>query len=222
MNNTTNLEQLRQIQIDLRAADHDVSDQAFHELYKLYSSVLKSYARRQLESHARCQKVTSDEIEDLVQEVWIAVHRRLPDFVHNDRRGAFRAWLFQLVQGTAVDEVRKRNRHSPGLQQSTSFFDKRADSETKDDQAEFERELVRQAVQKFCDTAPPREREVFELYYSRFNETAPPTDEQAIAFHQESAERFGTQPNASRAALKRAKDRVREIIDRLLGNDRSP
>ena len=216
MSSTTNLDQLRQIQDELRTADGDreVSDRAFLNLFELYDDVLRRYALR--------QSVPAGQIDDLVQEVWLEIHKRLPDFRHNGQRGAFRAWLFQFVRGKAVDEVRKRNRHSPGLQQSTSFFDKRADSETEGDQAEFERELVRQAVQKFFDSAPPREREVFELYYSRFNETAPPTDEQAVAFHQESAERFGTQPNASRAALKRAKDRVREIIDRLLGNDRSP
>lgn len=212
MNSFTNLEQLRQIQDDLREADvdQDVADRAFLDLFELYNAALRGFASR--------QGVPVDQIDDVVQEVWVVVRTRLPDFQHNGRKGAFRKWLFQLVRGKVIDEVRRRQRHSPGQHQSTGFWDKRVDSETDDGEAEFAQELVRQALQKFYESAPPREREVFELYYSRFQESAPPNEAEDAAFHAVSAERFQLTLEASRAALKRAKVRVREIIDRLLGN----
>ena len=49
MNSFTNLEQLRQIQDDLRAADVDqeVADRAFLNLFELYDAALRGYASRQ-------------------------------------------------------------------------------------------------------------------------------------------------------------------------------
>lgn len=214
MNSVTNIELIRQIQDDLRAADddQDVAERAFLNLFELYDAVLRGYSRR--------QSVPPDQIDDLVQEVWLAVHRQLPDFRHNGQKGAFRNWLAQLVRGKAVDEVRRRKRRPPGQQSSTSFFDKQADPET--DQADFDQELLQLAIQKFYETAPASECEVFKLYYSQFDESAPPTADQSTAFHIKLARQKGTSEGASRVCLHRARTRLRDIIDRLLGNSRQP
>jgi RNA polymerase sigma-70 factor (ECF subfamily) len=58
-------------------------------LVEAYTPLLRGWMSR-----AGVQAVDAD---DLVQEVLLVVHRELPAFQHNQRVGAFRSWLRQIV-----------------------------------------------------------------------------------------------------------------------------
>ena len=58
-------------------------------LIEAYSPLLRAWLMR--------AEVQSADADDLVQEVLLVVHRELPKFEHNQRRGAFRNWLRQIV-----------------------------------------------------------------------------------------------------------------------------
>jgi RNA polymerase sigma-70 factor (ECF subfamily) len=51
----------------------------------VYAPLIRGWLRR--------YDVTQEDAEDLAQEVMTAVVRKLPDFEHNQQRGAFRNWL---------------------------------------------------------------------------------------------------------------------------------
>jgi RNA polymerase sigma-70 factor (ECF subfamily) len=59
--------------------------ESWRRLVSLYTPLIQGWLRR----HA----VPPADAEDLTQEVMAVVVRELPQFVHNQRRGAFRSWL---------------------------------------------------------------------------------------------------------------------------------
>jgi RNA polymerase sigma-70 factor (ECF subfamily) len=93
----TSLSLLRQIQ-------EPGADEAWGRLVALYTSLLQNGFRA-----AGLQQADRD---DLTQRVLEVLHRRLPDFQHNGRSGAFRAWLRSIV----VNLLREfwRRRPTPG------------------------------------------------------------------------------------------------------------
>ena len=73
---------------------------AWDEATEIYSPIVFRLARRY-----GLQPADSD---DLVQEVLVAVARSVSDWLENDRRGKFRAWLFRIAKNKAVDFLRRR------------------------------------------------------------------------------------------------------------------
>jgi len=67
-----------------RLADRG-DDAAWRRLLDLYTPLIRGWLRR--------QDVPPGEADDLTQEVLAVVVRELPEFRHNRRAGAFRAWL---------------------------------------------------------------------------------------------------------------------------------
>ena len=69
---------------------HDNTDpSAWQRLVDLYTPLIRGWLRR--------LSVRDHEADDLVQEVLAVVVRRFPDFKHNSRTGAFRAWLRSIT-----------------------------------------------------------------------------------------------------------------------------
>lgn len=73
--------------------------EAFQELVSRYQGRLTYYIRRMLDC--------THESEDVVQEVWIVVHRRLPTL---EAPAAFRVWLFKIAHDVAVSWLRRLSR----------------------------------------------------------------------------------------------------------------
>ena len=70
----------------LLARARDCSDRAaWHRLTELYSPLIEKWVR--------CHVAQRADAEDVVQEVLTTLVRELPRFDHNQRSGAFRAWL---------------------------------------------------------------------------------------------------------------------------------
>jgi RNA polymerase sigma-70 factor (ECF subfamily) len=72
----------------------------FEELYQQYFDftwrVLRNLAVRSLA------------LEDVAQEVWTVVHRRLPEF---EQRSSVRTWLFGIARNVARNQRRSERRH---------------------------------------------------------------------------------------------------------------
>lgn len=70
----------------MREADSD----SWSQLVELYSPLLRSWI-------GRYDDVESHDVDDLVQDVLMTVSQEIPQFRHNNRPGAFRKWLRQIV-----------------------------------------------------------------------------------------------------------------------------
>jgi len=73
---------------------------AWGELVELYTPLIRAWLRRQ------AAPVSDD--QDLVQEVLTVVVRRVPEFEHNGRVGAFRSWLRTITVNCLRDFWRAR------------------------------------------------------------------------------------------------------------------
>jgi RNA polymerase sigma-70 factor (ECF subfamily) len=76
-----------------RLLDHG-DDDAWMRLTHLYAPLIRANLRRHLPQEA--------DVDDLVQQVFTVVLKKLPEFRHSGRPGAFRAWL----RGICVNRVR--------------------------------------------------------------------------------------------------------------------
>jgi RNA polymerase sigma-70 factor (ECF subfamily) len=77
----------------LRARTGD--EGAWQDLCELYRPLIAGWLRR--------QSVPEADIDDLVQEIFLAVVRGLPTFSHSGRRGAFRSWLRTIAYNYSCD-----------------------------------------------------------------------------------------------------------------------
>jgi RNA polymerase sigma-70 factor (ECF subfamily) len=68
---------------------------AWEDLCELYRPLIVGWLRR--------QAVPDFEVDDLVQEIFLAVVRGLPSFSHSGRRGAFRSWLRAIASNYSCD-----------------------------------------------------------------------------------------------------------------------
>ncbi|HEX5103080.1 MAG TPA: sigma-70 family RNA polymerase sigma factor [Pirellulaceae bacterium] len=76
---------------------------AWLRMNDIYQPLIRSWLHR--------QDVLASDADDLVQEVLAVVVRRLPDFEHNQRVGAFRTWLKTITINVVRDHWRsKKNR----------------------------------------------------------------------------------------------------------------
>ena len=127
---------------------------ALGELYDRYARVAIAVAYRVLGEHGAA--------EDVVQEAFLAVWRRVDSF--DASRGNVRSWLLTIVRNGAVD--RRRGRHARALQDAAlddvAFRLATPDEETFETVASsVEAERVREALA----TLPPDQREAIELAY---------------------------------------------------------
>ncbi len=90
----------------VRAREGD--QEAWDDLHALYRPMIVGWLHR--------QGVADRDVDDLVQEIFLAVHRGLPSFSHADRAGAFRAWLRAIALNHCCNYWRSPARRvgSPG------------------------------------------------------------------------------------------------------------
>jgi RNA polymerase sigma-70 factor (ECF subfamily) len=74
-------------------------DDSWQRMVALYTPLIRGWLRRQAQLH-------EEDAEDLVQEVLAVVIRKLPQFQHNQRKGAFRAWLRTITVNCLRDSWR--------------------------------------------------------------------------------------------------------------------
>ncbi|MDG1896732.1 MAG: sigma-70 family RNA polymerase sigma factor [Fuerstiella sp.] len=103
-------------------------ENAWQQLNDIYAPLIHGWlSRQQLEQTDR---------DDVVQDVLLVVLRRLPQFEHNQRAGAFRTWLRTITVNCLRDHWKTR-RLRPLVGGDTSFSD--ALNQLADDNSELSR-----------------------------------------------------------------------------------
>jgi RNA polymerase sigma-70 factor (ECF subfamily) len=70
------------------------------DFFRLYAPIVAGLINRHVPN--------AQEREDLFQEVWMTVTRRLPAFQWRENRGGLRAWLTTVIRNRTIDLVRQR------------------------------------------------------------------------------------------------------------------
>jgi RNA polymerase sigma-70 factor (ECF subfamily) len=166
---------------------------ALGELYDRYARLAIGVAYRVLGEHGAS--------EDVVQEAFLAVWRRVDSF--DASRGTVRSWLLTIVRNGAVD--RRRGRHARALQDAAlddvAFRLATPDEETFDTvAASVEAERIREALMML----PPDQREAIELAYF------------GGLTHQEIAERTGAPLGTVKGRMRLGLHKLRNSLGDLL------
>ena len=77
----------------------DPRSEAWNRLVAIYAPLIRQWLQR--------QGINLVDGDDLIQEILIVVVRRLPEFRHNQRVGAFRAWLRAITSNCVREHLRK-------------------------------------------------------------------------------------------------------------------
>jgi len=116
---------------------------AWERLVEIYTPLIRSWV-------AQRANLGSD-ADDVVQEVLAVVVRRLPEFEHNQRIGAFRCWLRTITVNCLRDYFRHGKRHptAAGGSDVQAMLDQLADSDSPLSKAwdeEHDRHLTRKLL----------------------------------------------------------------------------
>ena len=136
---------------------------AFDALVSLYQAQLKGFVAR---------RVGAEAIDDLAQEVWIAVWNALPRF---ERRACFRTFLYGIAMHKCMDYHRGQKRSAGGISSSlltegvlnSAMADAPPSDATlyKTPEELYAAAESRETVRIVVDTLPQAQREVLDLYY---------------------------------------------------------
>jgi len=142
----------------IRAAQRGDS-RAFEQLVRTYDHNVLRMAFNLLHSQ--------EDARDIYQEVFLRVHRNLPQFRFDC---AFSTWLYRIVANLCLDQIRKRKvrkEASPAVETANGEMDRlqlvperRADV---DPQRQLMSAEVMQRVNEVLEEITPRERVVFEM-----------------------------------------------------------
>lgn len=131
---------------DLIARSREGDDRAFEALVTAYQPRVFRWALALAGDR--------DDAEDITQEVFVRVYRKLGGFRGD---GPFEGWLYRITRRVA-QRVGQRGRRPP-----TSLPSRAADVYTTDPGARVDRERAFSVVQSIAATLPMRQREVFVL-----------------------------------------------------------
>ncbi len=82
---------------------------AWRDFDHSYAPLLRNVARK--------AGLSECEADEVVQEVLIAVAKKIGEFEHAGRRGSFRSWLFQQARWRTADQFRKRRTGAAGIEE---------------------------------------------------------------------------------------------------------
>lgn len=124
----------------------------FGELIERYEAKLKRYARKFLNYQ--------DEIEDLVQDVFIKAYTNIQSFDSDQR---FSPWIYRVAHNTFVNELKRKKRLGFSVFDVDTFLPQLPAKETTDSEA-ITTEL-REELDNLLIELPDKYREVLVLYY---------------------------------------------------------
>ena len=121
-------------------------EQAFQELLALYGPHLLRFTRRMMQTQPQL-------VEDVTQEIWVAIYRGLPRLLDTAK---FRPWAFRIARDRIYREYRRRKIALEPLEES-QIEDSTADGEAYAVDSE--------ALQRGLGALSPEHREVLMLCY---------------------------------------------------------
>lgn len=139
-------------------------------------------------------RVPASEIDDVVQDVLVRMHRGLPDLRDDDR---FTAWMFQVARNAIVDAGRRRA-HAP---RAGADLDETPATPTSDDDREAATALAG-CVSLFVAQLPSPYREAITLVELE-GKTA-----------KEAAEMVGISVSGMKSRVQRGRVQLRELFER--------
>ena len=125
--------------------------EAYGEIMTRYENKLKRYAWRFLN--------TREEIDDLVQDVFIKTYTNIKSFNTSLR---FSPWIYRIAHNTFVNEL-KRKKHIFNFFDSDTILPLLASKETAD--ADTMDNEINEELEIFVEKLPPKYREVIVLHY---------------------------------------------------------
>jgi RNA polymerase sigma-70 factor (ECF subfamily) len=141
----------------------------WQEFYDTYKRTVRGMA---LKSH-----FSESEADDLVQETFMELANRMPEFEYDRSRGSFKAWLMQLTRWRIIDFARKRQRRRrSSASSSTAIVVGTETVENVPDPAfdfesawqdEWEANLLLTALETVRRSADPEKFQVFDLYVNK-------------------------------------------------------
>lgn len=73
----------------------------WEEFFRIYAPIVSAVVARHIKGPER---------DDLVQEVWMTVATKLPEFHWTENRGGLRAWITTLIRNRTIDLIRQKAR----------------------------------------------------------------------------------------------------------------
>lgn len=128
---------------------------AFHELVRRFQGRLTYFVRRLIGK--------GSEADDVIQETWLIVHRRLATLA---APAAFRVWLFKIAHDSAVSHLRKVSRLPTPRSDDTEF------SNAIEAWNEFEAMEYAELVHRTLESLSHEHREVLTLRFLEQMEVA--------------------------------------------------
>jgi RNA polymerase sigma-70 factor (ECF subfamily) len=149
--------------------------------------------------------VPPTDLDDILQEVFGALVRELPDFCHDLRRGAFRRWLRTIAMNRLRNFWRARARGAgPDPEPLLAQIEDRAGDLNRRWDEEHDQHVARRLLELLEPEFEPNTWKAFCLLVLEGMDT------RAVA------ERLGTTPNAVRIAKSRVLSRFRQEIEGLI------
>jgi RNA polymerase sigma-70 factor (ECF subfamily) len=117
---------------------HSDDQEAWSRFVDLYTPVLYHWAR--------CVGLSEADARDLLQEVFMLLLKKLPEFAYDPQKGSFRGWLKTVIMNKLREQKRKKREVAVG---SNSHLLERPSDESEADRLfdeEFQRKLIGQAM----------------------------------------------------------------------------
>lgn len=134
---------------------------AWDILYHRHTPEIRRHVARLL--GARTRRV--DEVEDVLQEGWLAAWRRFPEYLKISRR-SFRVWRWGLTKQALWDHLRRRHARKRGGDRVQSLTDDVADSSGRDipHQSAARNERIKR-LRDAMERLEPSDREIITLHF---------------------------------------------------------
>jgi RNA polymerase sigma-70 factor (ECF subfamily) len=149
----------------------------------------------------------TDAVPDLAQEVFLRLHRALPQFGHRARLSTY---LYRIVVNVVQDEWKRRRRpeyRAASLSDSDSGWHDRLADHAPTAQAVLERREVQATVDGLLEQLPPAERAALVLFH------------QEGRHYDEIAAVLDVPVNTVRTHLHRGRSRLARLLKERLGRD---
>lgn len=154
-------------------------------LFDTYAPKMLAVAMRYIKDKERA--------EDVLQDAFVKVFQNIQKF---KLEGSLEGWIRRIVVNTALDQIRKDKKHQTDLELDGVAFELPELSHT-------EEKLQAEYLMKLVHALPDGYRMVFNLYaiegYS----------------HKEIAEMMGVTESTSKSQYSRAKNAIREVLEKL-------